>query len=121
MFEDYVPKHEIGCLCPLAVIDTYAYEFYKLAPKDVMTVMVPLGLQEFLAQDVERVFASVDEKDRSSNGTRGRYYLSVRGSASHPCRIRGSQKASRSHSDKGQRSRDRYRSSALSRRRSGLE
>jgi maleate cis-trans isomerase len=62
MFEDYVPKHKIGCLCPLAVIDTYAYEFYQLAPRDVMTVMVPLGLQEFSAQDVERVFASVDEK-----------------------------------------------------------
>jgi arylmalonate decarboxylase len=27
-----------------------------------MTVMVPLGLQEFSARDVERVFASVDEK-----------------------------------------------------------
>ncbi len=62
MFEDYVPKTKIGCLCPLAVIDTYAYEFYQIAPKDVMTVMVPLGLQEFSAQDVERVFASVDEK-----------------------------------------------------------
>ncbi|HWP57537.1 MAG TPA: hypothetical protein VNL14_06610 [Candidatus Acidoferrales bacterium] len=62
MFEDYIPKKKIGCLCPLAVIDTYAYEFYKLAPKDVMTVMVPLGLQEFSAKDVERVFSTVDEK-----------------------------------------------------------
>ena len=62
MFEDYLPKTKIGCLCPLAVIDTYAYEFYQIAPRDVMTVMVPLGLQEFSAQDVERVFASVDEK-----------------------------------------------------------
>jgi maleate cis-trans isomerase len=62
MFDDYVPKKKIGCLCPLAVIDTYAYEFYKLAPADVMTVMVPLGLQEFSARDVERVFSSVDEK-----------------------------------------------------------
>ena len=62
MFEDYLPKTKIGCLCPLAVIDTYAYEFYQIAPAGVMTVMVPLGLQEFSAQDVERVFASVDEK-----------------------------------------------------------
>ena len=62
MFEDYVPKRKIGCLSPLAVIDTYAYEFYQLVPKGIMTVIVPLGLQEFSAQDVERVFAPIEEK-----------------------------------------------------------
>ena len=40
MFEDYVPKRKIGTLCPLAVIDNHAYEFYQLVPRGVMLVMV---------------------------------------------------------------------------------
>ena len=62
MFEDYVPKRKIGSLCPLAVIDNHAYEFYQLVPAGVMLVMVPLGLQHFTPQDVERVFEPIDEQ-----------------------------------------------------------
>ena len=60
MFEDYVPKKKIGVLSPLAVIDNSAYEFYQLVPRGIMMVTVPLGLQEFTAKDVERVFKPID-------------------------------------------------------------
>ncbi len=62
MFEDYLPKRKIGTLCPLAVIDNHAYEFYQLVPSGVMLVMVPLGLQQFTAEDVERVFKPIDQR-----------------------------------------------------------
>ena len=62
MFEDYVPNWKIGCLFPLSVIDNVAYEFYQLAPKGIMLVTVPVGLKEFTSEDVERVFASIDEQ-----------------------------------------------------------
>jgi maleate cis-trans isomerase len=60
MFEDYLPKRKIGTLCPLTVIDNHAYEFYQLLPSGIMLVMVPLGLQQFTAEDVERVFKPID-------------------------------------------------------------
>jgi maleate cis-trans isomerase len=60
MFENDVPKHKIGALHPLAVIDNSPYEFYRLAPPRVMLVMVAVGLSEFTSTDVERVFASLD-------------------------------------------------------------
>jgi maleate isomerase len=62
MFEEYVPKKKIGVLSPLAVIDNSAYEFYQLAPRGIMMVTVPLGLQEFTAKDVERVFEPIDRQ-----------------------------------------------------------
>jgi maleate cis-trans isomerase len=60
MFENDVPQKKIGVLSPLAVIDNSAYEFYQLVPRGIMMVTVPLGLQEFTAKDVERVFAPID-------------------------------------------------------------
>lgn len=60
MFEDYVPQRKIGSLAPLAVIDNHPYEFYQLVPSGIMIVMVPLGLQRFTAEDVERVFKPID-------------------------------------------------------------
>ncbi|MBI2985897.1 MAG: hypothetical protein HYY45_03935 [Deltaproteobacteria bacterium] len=62
MFEEHLPKRKIGSLAPLAVIDNHPYEFYQLVPRGVMLVMVPLGLQAFTAQDVERVFAPIDQQ-----------------------------------------------------------
>jgi maleate isomerase len=62
MFEADVPKKKIGVLSPLAVIDNSAYEFYQIAPKGIMMVTVALGLREFTAEDVERVFKPIDEK-----------------------------------------------------------
>ena len=60
MFEDYLPKHKIGCLSPLAVVENAAYEFYRLAPPGLMLVLVSVGLSEFSREDVERVFAPLD-------------------------------------------------------------
>ena len=60
MFEDDLPKHKIGCLSPLAVVENAAYEFYRLAPPGLMLVLIPVGLAEFSRADVERVFAPLD-------------------------------------------------------------
>lgn len=60
MFEDEIPKRRLGILCPLAVIDASAYEFYRLAPPGVMAVMTAIGFSEYSAADVERVLAPVD-------------------------------------------------------------
>ncbi len=62
MFEDDVPKRRVGCLFPLKVIDYNPYEFYEIAPKGILLVLVPLGLEKFTREDAERVFAPVDEK-----------------------------------------------------------
>lgn len=60
MFEDFAPKYKLGCLVPGLIVDNHAYEFYRLAPKGVMEVMVGVGLKEFSKDDVERVFSPVD-------------------------------------------------------------
>ena len=60
MFDEHVPKLKIGALKPLSVVDNAAYEFYRMAPPGVMLVMIPVGLEKFSAEDVERVFAPVD-------------------------------------------------------------
>ena len=62
MFEESIPKHKIGCLSPLPVIDYNPYEFYQLVPKGIMMVMIPIGLGKFTREDVERVFSSIDEQ-----------------------------------------------------------
>lgn len=59
-FANFAPRRKIGLLKPLGVIDNAAYEFYRLAPPGIMAVMIPIGLGEFSAQDVERVFAPLD-------------------------------------------------------------
>ena len=61
MFEAFKPKYKIGCLQPGAVIDVSPYEFYRLAPPNVMAVQIGIGLVEFSSQDVERVFAPLDK------------------------------------------------------------
>jgi maleate cis-trans isomerase len=60
MFEESLPKVKIGALKPLAIIDNAAYEFYRIAPPDVMLVMIPVGLEKFSKEDVERVFAPLN-------------------------------------------------------------
>jgi len=60
MFESFVPRLKIGCLMPGSVIDNHAFEFHRLAPPDVMLVMVGVGLREFSRADVERVFAPLE-------------------------------------------------------------
>ena len=61
MFEAAIPKHKIGTLLPLGIVDNAAYEFYRLAPPGIMQVMIPVGLAEFSAEDVERVFSPLDK------------------------------------------------------------
>jgi maleate cis-trans isomerase len=61
MFEHFAPKYKLGCLVPGLIVDNHAYEFYRLAPKGVMEVMVGVGLKEFSKSDVERVFSPVDK------------------------------------------------------------
>ena len=60
MFEGFVPRLKIGCLMPGSVIDNHAFEFHRLAPPDVMLVMVGVGLREFSRADVERVFTPLE-------------------------------------------------------------
>ena len=61
MFESYVPKHKIGYLAPLSVIDYSQYEFHRLAPPGVMALTIPIGLTEFSGTDTTRVFDRLDE------------------------------------------------------------
>ena len=60
MFEEDIPNIKLGGLLPLPIIDNAAYEFYRLAPKGVMQVMISVGLSEFSAQDVNRAFSPLD-------------------------------------------------------------
>ncbi len=57
---DFMPKRKLGILYPLAVIDNSPFEFYRMV-KDVMLVGAGVGLQEFSASDVKRVFAYAEE------------------------------------------------------------
>jgi maleate isomerase len=60
-WDKYIPKRRIGCLSPLQLIENGPFEFYHLAPKDVMTIYVSVGLAKFTAEDVERVFEPIDK------------------------------------------------------------
>lgn len=60
MLHDFVPKRKLGILWPLAVIDNMPYEFYRIVPRDVMLVGAGVGLSEFSATDVERVFSNAE-------------------------------------------------------------
>jgi maleate cis-trans isomerase len=60
MLHDFVPKRKLGILWPLAVIDNMPYEFYRIVQRDVMLVGAGVGLSEFSATDVERVFSNAE-------------------------------------------------------------
>ncbi|HTN72577.1 MAG TPA: hypothetical protein VMO00_15970 [Methylomirabilota bacterium] len=62
MFEEDVPTRKLGYLSPLPIIDNSSYEFYQLVPPGIMMVAIPVGLREFTREDVERVFAPIDEQ-----------------------------------------------------------
>ena len=61
MFEKFTPKYKIGVLSPGRIIENGPYEFYRLAPPNVMQVLIGIGLTEFSSEDVERVFAPLDK------------------------------------------------------------
>src|SRR3712207_5356649 len=57
------PVHaKVGVFSPMAIIDNTPYEFYRMAPAGIMLVIVPLGIRRFEREDVERVFAPLDEQ-----------------------------------------------------------
>ncbi|MDX1485397.1 MAG: hypothetical protein R3229_13050 [Alphaproteobacteria bacterium] len=62
MYEDVLPEHKIGVLTPRAVIENQPYQFYRMAPPGVMLVMIPMGLREFSAEDLDRITQGLDEK-----------------------------------------------------------
>ena len=64
---DFMPKRKLGILYPLAVIDNSPFEFYRMV-KDVMLVGAGVGLQEFSASDVKRVFAYAEELTEAMMG-----------------------------------------------------
>jgi maleate cis-trans isomerase len=59
--DGFLPVRKIGHLSPLPVIDNQPYEFYRVAPPGVMLVMISVGLAEFSARDVERVFEPLEQ------------------------------------------------------------
>ena len=61
MFIDELPSRKIGYLGPRHVIENQPYEFYRLAPPGVILVMVSCGLDQFTADDVERVTKPIDK------------------------------------------------------------
>ena len=60
MFEDSIHKHRIGYLSPLPVIDNSACEWYRLAPADMLAVLISVGVTEFSGAEMDRVFAPLD-------------------------------------------------------------
>ena len=60
MYVDELPAKKVGCLMPLPLIENQPYEFYRLAPRGVLLVMVACGLEEFTGKDVERIFKPLD-------------------------------------------------------------
>jgi maleate cis-trans isomerase len=61
MWEEHIPEKKIGTLAPLSAVENSAYEFYRIAPKDVMCIYLPVGLKKFKAEDVDRVFEPIDK------------------------------------------------------------
>jgi maleate isomerase len=59
-WDDALPKRTIGNLSPLGRIKYEPYEFNRVAPKSVLNVYIPIGLSEFSAADVARVFDPID-------------------------------------------------------------
>jgi maleate cis-trans isomerase len=59
-WEKVIPKRVFGMLAPLAKIEYEAMVFYRMAPPDVMSIYIPIGLQEFTVKDVNRVFEPLD-------------------------------------------------------------
>jgi maleate cis-trans isomerase len=56
MFEEFLPKKKFGMLYPLAVSGAHLDEFYRLVPRGVIQLGAGIGLSEFSAKDVDRVF-----------------------------------------------------------------
>ena len=62
MSDDLIPLKKVGIFAPRHIVDDIPWEFYKLAPKGIMAVIVPMGITHFVKEDVERVYEPVDEQ-----------------------------------------------------------
>jgi maleate isomerase len=60
MYADERSERRIGILSPRTVIDYQPYEFYRLAPSELLLVMVACGLEEYSSEEVLRVFQPLD-------------------------------------------------------------
>src|SRR4051812_23941405 len=60
MYRDQFPKKKIGYLSPRTLLENHPYEIYRLAPPEVMLVMVACGLDEFSLTEVERIFKPLE-------------------------------------------------------------
>ena len=61
MLHEFLPKRKLGMLWPLSIMDNMPYEFYRIVRNDVMLVGEGVGLAEFSATDVERVFSNAEK------------------------------------------------------------
>lgn len=61
---DYVdvPIKRVGSLAPRGAVTYTPYHFYQLAPKGVILMIIPLGIQTFSKDDVDRVFGPLDSQ-----------------------------------------------------------
>ena len=55
-----IPRKVIGTLAPLGATEYSGYEFYRIAPKNVMCIYMPVGVEKFSAADVHRAFKPID-------------------------------------------------------------
>lgn len=62
MTSDMVPKKKIGVFAPRALVEMGPYEFYQLAPKGIMLVIVPMGIRSFTKEGVEEVYKNIDQQ-----------------------------------------------------------
>ena len=61
MLHEFLPKRKLGMLWPLSIMDNMPYEFYRIVQRGVMLVGAGVGLEEFSATDVERVFSNAEK------------------------------------------------------------
>jgi maleate cis-trans isomerase len=59
--EGYVPIRKVGYLYPQPILDYGPYEFYHMAPDRMLIVGIPIGLTEFSAEEVDRVYAPIEK------------------------------------------------------------
>jgi maleate isomerase len=62
MFESAAPTLKIGWLQPSSVVDVAAYEFYRMAPPQVMLVLLPLDQGEFPGDDAKESWTDLDDR-----------------------------------------------------------
>lgn len=68
----------LGVIGPLDLIDTSAYEFYRIAPPEVIMTLASIGLQKFSEEGAQEAFtANFDHRLRqlANRGVIGRAHV----------------------------------------------